>query len=456
MIVSFTVSNFRSFSSEETFSLIASNRLSDSHRDHTCSVPDSKENVLKTGVIYGANGAGKSNLFKALNYLKSIALKSKKKHSGTGREKFKFAAASNDSSVFDLLFVANNKLYRYGVKVDDHKIIEEWFVHIVGSKEKRLYERVTDEDGQVKIDASGLKSSGDKLRALATVGGPQNQSFLATIQATLDTIDFGEQISDVISWFDDSLTLIAPDSSFSSLGQLLDSDLDFLEFASNFLKSASTGVDHLLIQKNEITEEELRHLLGERYTAKLLDDILEDKDSVAVIPLNQDIELLVERTDENHFYRVTIQAAHKFQSGNVVSLDLTEESDGTRRLLNLLPALHFLRTSNAVFFIDEIDRSLHPKLAWEFLEFFLKSCQSGQHQIIVTTHESNLLDLDLLRRDEIWFAEKDPLGASHLYSLSDFKIRTDLDIRKHYLQGRFGAIPFLRNLTGLIENEAVT
>ena len=79
---------------------------------------------------------------------------------------------------------------------------------------------------------------------------------------------------------------------------------------------------------------------------------------MAVIQLNQGIELLVERADENHFYRVTIQAAHKFQSGNVVSLDLTEESDGTRRLLNLLPALHFLRTSNAVFFIDEIDRLL--------------------------------------------------------------------------------------------------
>ena len=456
MIVSFTVSNFRSFSSEETLSLIASNRLSDSHRDHTCSVPDSKENVLKTGVIYGANGAGKSNLFKALKYLKTLALKPKKKHSGTDREKFRFDVTSNEPSVFDLLFINNNKLYRYGVKVDDHRIIEEWLVHIIGAKEKLLYERVTDENGQVEIDATGLKSPSDKLRALVTVGGPQNQSFLATIQATLDAPDFGEQITDVISWFDDSLTLIAPDTSFGSLGQLLDSDLDFLEFAGSFLKSASTGVDHLLIQKNEISEGELRNLLGKRYASKLLDDITEDKNSVAVIQLNQGIELLVERADENHFYRITIQAAHKFQSGNVVSLDLTEESDGTRRLLNLLPALHILRTSNAVFFIDEIDRSLHPKLAWEFLEFFLKSCQSGQHQIIVTTHESNLLDLDLLRRDEIWFAEKDPLGASHLYSLSDFKIRTDLDIRKHYLQGRFGAIPFLRNLTGLLENEVVT
>lgn len=456
MIVSFTVSNFRSFSSEETLSLIASNRLSDSHRDHTCSVPDSKENVLKTGVIYGANGAGKSNLFKALKYLKTLALKPKKKHSGTDREKFRFDVTSNEPSVFDLLFINNNKLYRYGVKVDDHRIIEEWLVHIIGAKEKLLYERVTDENGQVEIDATGLKSPSDKLRALVTVGGLQNQSFLATIQATLDAPDFGEQITDVISWFDDSLTLIAPDTSFGSLGQLLDSDLDFLEFAGSFLKSASTGVDHLLIQKNEISEEELRNLLGKRYASKLLDDITEDKNSVAVIQLNQGIELLVERADENHFYRITIQAAHEFQSGNVVSLDLTEESDGTRRLLNLLPALHILRTSNAVFFIDEIDRSLHPKLAWEFLEFFLKSCQSGQHQIIVTTHESNLLDLDLLRRDEIWFAEKDPLGASHLYSLSDFKIRTDLDIRKHYLQGRFGAIPFLRNLTGLLENEVVT
>ncbi len=455
MIVSFSVSNFRSFSSEETFSLIASNRLSDSHQDHTFPVPNSKENVLKTGVIYGANGAGKSNLFKALNYLKSIALKPKKKNSGTDREKFRFDTTSNEPSVFDLLFINNNKLYRYGVKVDDQKIIEEWLVHIVGTKEKVLYERVTDENGKVKIEANGLKSSGDKLRALVTVGGPQNQSFLATIQATLDISDFGDQITDVITWFDDSLTLIAPDTSFGSLGQLLDSDLDFLKFAGSFLKSASTGVDHLLIQKNEISEDELRNLLGKRFASKLLEDITEDKDSLAVVQLNQGIELLVERSDENHFYRITIQAAHEFQPGNVITLDLTEESDGTRRLLNLLPALHFLRTSNAVFFIDEIDRSLHPKLAWEFLEFFLKSCQGGQHQIIVTTHESNLLDLELLRRDEIWFAEKDHLGASHIYSLADFKIRTDLDIRKHYLQGRFGAIPFLSNLTGLLENETL-
>jgi AAA15 family ATPase/GTPase len=89
----------------------------------------------------------------------------------------------------------------------------------------------------------------------------------------------------------------------------------------------------------------------------------------------------------------------------------------------------------------------------KFLEFFLKSCKGAQRQIIVTTHESNLLDLELLRRDEIWFAEKDDKAATRLYSLADFNVRKDLEIRKHYLQGRFGAVPFLGNLDRLLAEQ---
>jgi len=136
--------------------------------------------------------------------------------------------------------------------------------------------------------------------------------------------------------------------------------------------------------------------------------------------------------------------------GKIVPLAITEESDGTRRLIHLIPALHRLRSSSAVYFIDEIDRSLHPILVRSFLESFLKSCGGGPRQIIVTTHESNLLDQDLLRRDEIWFAEKDREGMTHLYSLMDFKVRNDLELRKHYLQGRFGAIPYMGNVESLM------
>jgi hypothetical protein len=130
-------------------------------------------------------------------------------------------------------------------------------------------------------------------------------------------------------------------------------------------------------------------------------------------------------------------------------LELAEESDGTRRLLNLIPALLNQQTPR-VYVIDEIDRSLHPMIVKEFLEFFLKSRGCGSCQIIVTTHESNLLDQDLLRRDEIWFAEKDQTAATRLYSLLDFKVRNDRDIRKGYLQGRFGAVPFLSGLERLL------
>jgi energy-coupling factor transporter ATP-binding protein EcfA2 len=450
MIVSFSVSNFRSFSSEETISLVASNRLSGSHDDHAVPIPDSKEKVLRTAVLFGANGAGKSNLFKALRYLESVALRPRKKNSGTGRKSFRFAGPQDGPSIFDLQFIAADKLYRFGFKVDDERITEEWLFQVVGSRQRLLYERTTDENGKVAIDVEGLKSAGDKVIALATVGGPQNQSFLATVNVTLDAGDFGEELGRVLTWFKESLNLIGPDESFGALGHLLDEDSGFRSFAGAFLKSTSTGVDHLDVFKKEISKDDLRRLLPDIVVSRVLQDLAENEDGTALVGLGEGNEVLVERKGEGRFYQISIQAAHEHEPGKIVRLDLTEESDGTRRLLNLIPALHHLRTTGAVYFIDEIDRSLHPILVKEFLEFFLKSCDGHPRQIIVTTHESNLLDQELLRRDEIWFAEKDQAAATRLYSLLDFKVRNDLEIRKHYLQGRFGAVPFLGNLENLL------
>ena len=451
MIVSFSVSNFRSFAAEETLSLVASNRFSKNQECHAISIPDSDEKVLRTAVIYGANGAGKSNLFKALSYLEMMALNPRKKDTGTGRETFRFSKEQDQPSSFDLRFVASGKLYRFGFKADDQRIMEEWLAQVIGGREKELYERITDPEGKVTIEAKGLKAAGEKLTALATVGGPQNQTFLATIWATLDPSDYGDELQGVLNWFENDLYRIGPSATFQRLGHLLNEDTGFKEFAGDFLKSSSTGVDHLEVLKVKITEEQLSQFLSESDFAGMLRDL--QKDGNAEVKIGEDLEVLGERTGESHYYVRTIQAAHEHQPGQVIPLELTEESDGTRRLLNLIPALYHLRRNDGVYFIDEIDRSMHPMLVWKFLEFFLKSCEGGQRQIIVTTHESNLLDLDLLRRDEIWFAEKDPTGATKLYSLADFGIRKDLEIRKHYLQGRFGAVPFLGNLDRLLPKE---
>jgi uncharacterized protein len=443
MIVSFSVANFRSFSTEETFSLVASNRLSGTHDDHAVPIPDSKEKVLRTAVLYGANGAGKSNLFKALRYLKSAALTPRRKNSGTGRRPFRFGAPPDAPSTFDLHFIAVDRLYRFGFKVADDRITEEWLCRVAGNRQIPIYERITDENGKVAINAEGLKGAGGKVIALATVGGLQNQLFLATLNATLDAGDIGEELGRILTWFKDSLSLIGPGQSIGTLGRLLDQDSGFKSFAGDFLKSASTGVDSLDVFRKEISKEEARELLPDDLISLLSQGL---PDGELRVKGQDGRELLIKG---NRVYQITVQAAHEHEPGRVVRLELAEESDGTRRLLNLIPALHYPRLLGAVYVIDEIDRSLHPILVKEFMEFFLKSREGNPRQLIVTTHESNLLDQELLRRDEIWFAEKDRTAATRLYSLLDFKVRNDLEIRKHYLQGRFGAVPFLGNLENL-------
>jgi hypothetical protein len=133
------------------------------------------------------------------------------------------------------------------------------------------------------------------------------------------------------------------------------------------------------------------------------------------------------------------------QTHEQVPFDLRDESDGTLRLIDLIPALVEMCDKEKLFVIDELDRSMHAQLTRAFLEYFF-SCSSSRSQILATTHELDLLDLELLRRDEIWFIEKDHGSVSNLYSLEEFKPRYDKDIRKGYLQGRFGAIPVIRNL----------
>jgi len=159
--------------------------------------------------------------------------------------------------------------------------------------------------------------------------------------------------------------------------------------------------------------------------------------------------------EKGKWFEQEIVAWHSNESGEAVKFRLLDESDGTQKLLTLVPALHDLKQRAVVYVIDEMDRSLHPLMVRHFVETFLAACQSGPRQLLVTTHESRLLDLKLLRRDEIWFAEKDANQATRLYSLADFHVRQDLRIDKQYLQGRFGAIPFWGNAEELVAEELV-
>jgi hypothetical protein len=228
-----------------------------------------------------------------------------------------------------------------------------------------------------------------------------------------------------------------------------------VDFASEFLRSSSTGVDHLEVSKSRIPKEDLSSLVGE-YGARRLVREAEAGRRRFMRASRLEGDAWIEIGGPEDYRLVRFQSAHKGEDGRTVSMDLDDESDGTKRLLDLLPAVHQMRSRGRVNIVDEIDRSMHPILVRRLIEFFLTSCADSPSQLIVTTHESNLLDLDLLRRDEIWFAEKDHEQATRLYSLADFKVRKDLEIRKHYLQGRFGAIPFLGSLDALTKGQDET
>ncbi|MGD1069048.1 MAG: AAA family ATPase [Bryobacteraceae bacterium] len=302
----------------------------------------------------------------------------------------------------------------------------------------------------MQVELGKISDSNEKFDALAKIGGPRNQSFLATIWSTLSFEEIPEEIVFAYVWFVFFPHLVSPQQSDRDLSRRLTSDPDLLEFASEFLRSSSTGVDHLAVVRTPLSEEEFAALVPDNAFAD--DSNLSENESWEHSLPNGDV-VRVERSDGLQYSRLRLQAAHHTGSGETAPLDLQHESDGTRRLLQLIPALHTLRHASVVYFIDEVDRSLHPMLVRNFLELFLNSCRGDCRQLIMTTHESSLLDQELLRRDEIWFAEKDPSGATSLYSLLDFKVRNDLEIRKHYLQGRFGAVPFLGGASRLMEDE---
>jgi uncharacterized protein len=238
-------------------------------------------------------------------------------------------------------------------------------------------------------------------------------------------------------WFQDYLTILNPENkatypyafmipsdqySEKNLLKRLYEEPKLKSFVDSFLKTSMKDIQSTFVHD----------------FAKIL-----PKTSPAIITNDGIVESKVDKdTEKEHLLRLRFYRKNKTTHVNYVGFDLHEESDGTQRLILMLPVIYDAITQGKVFIIDEIERSLHPLLSRLFLQTFLNA-EPCRGQIIFTTHETTLMDLDLLRRDEIWFAEKDIEESSQIYSLVEFRVRTDLRIDKGYLQGRFGAIPFL-------------
>lgn len=214
------------------------------------------------------------------------------------------------------------------------------------------------------------------------------------------------------------------------------------ETGKQFLETAGTGIGSLTVETADIE--------SDRLPAEIVESLQTTSDREdATFPLGAGSDLSIDMEDPAKIVRRNLMSGHKVGKSEF-KLAFADESDGTQRFLNLLPALFNLSKECHVFVIDELDRSLHPMLSHRLLRFFTEACPGNCQQMIVTTHETHLLDLELLRRDEIWFMEKDEEQKSKLISLANMNVRKDMRIEKGYLHGRFGGIPEIGNTDWLM------
>lgn len=442
MLIRFNVENFLSFNQLAEFSLIGNKE----RRLSTHVVKGEGVNILKTGVIYGANASGKSNLVKAIDFSRKAIIKGIQTLTHTNCHYRLDSQNIHNPTTFNYEIKTGNKYYSYGfaIKLNESKIIEEWLFEIGKKKEKKIFERYINNKGnhEIKIDIK-LSKDAEKRFDVYRADFQKSDKLLFLSEINRKSIDDLPEAADFINtyqWFAQKLTVLMPDSKFAGLNFIGD-DNEMSTTFNKFLSVFNTGINKIISKEIDLDKLDIPN----KVKLKLTENI--KKTEVILFEIEGNTYSL--RLNKNNEYKVKkIGLEHLSEKGKPIVFDIENESDGTQRLFDFIPALHQLSKTNAVFIIDELDRSLHSRLSYAIFELFFKLTANNESQLIATTHEALLLDLDLLRRDEIWFVEKEQNG-SKLFSLDQFQERSDKVVSKSYLLGRYGAIPIFKNFNNI-------
>ncbi|NOQ36416.1 MAG: AAA family ATPase [Methylococcaceae bacterium] len=453
MLIRFVVNNVLSFGKEKEFNMLPMPRLKRLN-EHKYNINDFE--ILKIASIYGANGAGKSNLIHALFMLQNL-IKQEELSLNYSNSEFKFNRELGEKPLtFVIEYFQDNKSFLYGIEILNNTVItEELYESGLGKKEdKLLFERKTNVDTKETKITSELFEESQESKTLKKVIEKNLSKPDKIIFRNLTTFNepYLKDIETAIKWFDETLQIVTPDAKPSALSHKIDIEQEFKKYAEDTMKSFNIGIESIKCQKKTLKE-----FFGEddlEQINNIKEKLGKSAENLLGLRNKNSDEIIISKEDDEYYVK-KLQIEHKGQHDIRAMFDLDEESDGTVRLLDFIPAFQSIIHKNKVFIIDEIERSIHPLLIKELIKKFSEDTQTNG-QLIFTTHESNLLDQDIFRQDEIWFAEKDNDGCSDLYSLSDFKEHSTIDIRKGYLTGRYGSIPFLANLKDLNWHEYAT
>jgi AAA15 family ATPase/GTPase len=425
MIVSFTLENWMSFREKTTFSMIASKERQ--HGDRLPKLGKYNTRLLPIATIYGGNASGKTNFFKALNFARALVVHGTKPDRSIPVEPFLLDSKSGEKpSRFEFVLLIDETMYEYSFSLTRKSVLKEKLVKIHARSEKILYSR---QNGKLNLHPS-IHEAKKNFLGFAFQGTRDNQLFFFFfIWQRVD--DFRP----IYNWFSKTLELIAPDSRFDKFESFLDEGHPHYSIMSKMLPMLATGIAHLGYEQISFENIPLPESLKK--------NIYESLDKNSIVRLSS--EIIVKRRKNGKIIAKKLMAYHKTENGSMTTFEIRHESDGSQRVIALLPAFLNLtsKESNKVYVIDEVDRSLHTTLSRWLVEAYLADCAAETRgQLLLTTHDVLLMDQKIMRRDEMWVTERDAIGSSSLTSFSEYmEIRYDKDIRKSYLQGRLGGIP---------------
>ena len=444
MLIRFTIENFLSFRDRQIFSLIpGKGTLKAQHK----SKPVKGTSVLKTAIVYGANASGKSNLIKSIDFGKKLVLKGTKAEQPITFDIFKLDKKSTKAnSRIEYEIQHKGKNYAYGFVFNSKEIIEEWLFEITRKSETKIFERKKSIEFDLTFLSKKNKKEETQFLEFTAKGTPRNQLFITQIRNTNVTENVTDifDILNVIDWFQNALSVIYPNSkNIGKKFELLE-NTDLKKLFTEMLDYFDTGIDGIEFKEIEFEKIDVPDEIKEEIKNDLLSEKSEKKGAFISNP-QDDKYYIITKGKENQFEAKILMTKHKVVGGTFALFDLKDESDGTRRIMDLIPLIIDFFKGGNVFIVDEMERSLHPNLVYDLFDFFLDRCENINSQFIIASHESTLLTQKLLRKDEIWFVVKDKEGVSHLHSLEDYNIRFDKEVRRDYLLGRYKGVPKLGN-----------
>ena len=432
MLIQFTVGNILSFSEPVTFSMVGTTAVKEHENVNSFMDPTHKFKLLKTAAIYGANASGKSNLIRAISAMKSFVVYSfrdallEENETTLTAPKFLLKNKYEEKPSFvEIIFIYKNKRYRYGFEFSDGTIKSEWLFFVNTNKEIKLFVR---DQSSFDINKSSFKEG------VGLEGKTRNNVLFLTVVAQLN----GEKSNKVLEWFktlhivsglndlgykDYTLKKYKSDKKFIIWAQSVIEALDIVDLSIE--KGIPLPLGDLKIDKNHKDREHLETLFS---TISKLQKKSGHQDKIVTWHNKYDDD-----------YNVIDKVPFDFDS---------QESEGSKKIINFLGPIYDTVSKGNILIVDEMDSRLHSLLTIMIVKFFHEH-NLNNAQLIFVSHDINLLKKEYFRRDQIWFTEKNEYGETDLYSLIEYKevhVRKDAAFDKNYLNGKYGAIPFLGNV----------